>query len=630
MNTFTVDEIKALKREEPEDEQFLRQFNQRSDSRVVPLTPWGPEERLKAFREIGFHPHGLFLPDDDELRKRIKTVVSKLGQIEDADKRLQGYIVLQEKTATFEAREIPGLWTGQQGVARSTARFRLVRWGRRAGKSAYAAAEGVAFAVTRPRSVIWVTASIMDLVERPFTYVVQTVLDLGLKTLAMRDSAQHKLIVLENGSRIEGISLDEPKHAAGAKVDLAICDEAGQMTEAAWTRAIIPPLTDRNGQALLIGSPEGDEGFFYEKAEKEQEAGTGTWEIFESPSYDINFFHFPQGINTPVLQDARREMAPIEFLEQFGAIPARGRDRVYIEFKAPVHVGRYGFNPEHPVVLACDPSGGVNPYAVVAIQDYGTWFAVIDEYYEKYVTIEAVAPELDRRPWRSNVTAMVVDSALPAEIERWNRLGYPAEAVEKPKVWERIPLHRNALRDPLRFYHLHQQLIAEVLTDEFGVEKLEDLREDEQAVALLKLEERLSDERIKQRQIEALRFCSRMFINETCTWTIWEHKHYKYDPKTRSINRNGKEAPLDSQNHICDSLGYFLWQYKRFDDAFVQGDYSYIIPAGTPRYHAQEDPLPPTGDDEPIGVDRQRHRGYLQTVRRDFSPKQMRSMLVAS
>lgn len=586
MSSPTIDQTtggnwKRLLEAESDEASFLKADLERAESRLVPFTPYTPEERQKALASIKFHPHGLYLPADHRQAAQLKAVLDRIGDISNdhLDLRLSKYYELQARTEQLQQRGVPGQWTGQQAVVRSPKRFRLVAWARRGGKTSLASAEAVAYALHRPRSVVWLAAPIMDLVARGFDMVVRMLRDLGVSELVHRDSAQAKLVVLENGSRIEGISLENIPSVAGAAVDFAVIDEAAQIDPRAWYRAIVPPLMDRDGQALLISSFEGAEGFFYEKS---REQGSDHWEIFTGASYDLNFFAFPKGIKTPALIQAQKEMPKLEFLEQFGAIPLGVRDRVWPEFRSRVHVGRYGFDAARPIILSADPSGGGSPYAVVAIQDYGEWFKVIDEFYQPYVTTEYVAGELDKRPWRDNVTEVIVDPAHPDEATRWTQLGYPAlGSWEKPQIADRLPLHRNALRDPGRFHELYRILVNQILSDG-GLDENADLDMDprDQYAYYLQVEEMLSDSKMTEEMQLALKKCSRLFINiAACPNTVMEHEKYRY-PKKRQTWLNLKEKPADAYNHCMDAIGYFLWIYKRFDKAFTDGDFSYLAPSG--------------------------------------------------
>lgn len=621
---------RLLEKPEEEENELLRPMQDRALARISIFKPITPEERLEAFSRLGFHPHGIFMPSDWELREKMTRALRVIGDIpnERIDERLAKYYEFQAWTGTLEGK-ISGEWTGQMAVARSRARFRLVAWGRRGGKTLLAAHEALGVAIMRPRSWVWLAAPIMGLVDRGFEMILRLIDDLGLETLMRRNTTQVKVVILKNGAKIEGISLENIMSAAGAAVDFAVVDEAAQVGADAWERAIMPPLADRNGQALLISSYEGEGDFFHTKAlaakAEHEKYGTGSdWETFQGATYDVNFFVAPQGINTPSIIQARREMDPQNFLEQFGAVPAGAKERVYPEFKERVHVGNYPFNPDHPVILAVDPSGGSNPYAIIPVQDYGDRLYVVDEIYESHATFEELDPVIRSRPWAANVTDVVMDSALPAEIERWVQAGWPAFAVfEKPRVEERLPLMRRWLREPARYYLFWRQRINFFLRKEGRKDDSDgDLTPEELRALMTYVEESLNNEKMVDEDMQRLRGCARIFFNQACTNTIFEIKSYKYH-RRRAFNSNFREDPVKANDHAMDAISYMLWHYHRFEITGEDEGSNFVrrvSPGLLPRY------APPEQDDEARAqASRVQHRtGWLSSLRDAYGPENRR------
>ena len=601
----------------------LRAVQERAEAQVAQFTPMTVEDRLAAFRKMGYRPHGIYLPNDEDLRAATRERLQEMGNVEQIDDRLRQYFEMQEDGERLEREGVAGSWTGQIGVARSRAQFRIVAWGRRSGKTNYAAHEAVATMILRPRSTVWCAAPTMKHVSRAFNMVEQILLDLGYTFSVHRNTEQAKLIVLrENGARVEGISLDNTRSAAGMAVDFVAVDEAADVPSNAWYRSIYPTLADRQGQALLISSWEGESNFFFEQTEIAREeasrGGVSDWELFQSASWDINFYQFPQGRRSPRILHAERNTPPEDFLEQFGAIPARAKNVVYPEFKQRIHVGRQGewdFNKDKDVVLTVDPSGGANPYAVLVIQEYDGFSVVIDEFYEAHMTVEEISPILDRRPWRDSVTDVIVDSAMPAEIERWIRLKWPAYPVpDKPKVRERIPFYRNLLRNPLRFHEFYRTKMNELLGEiGLGENADFDMEPERQRAFVIQVEERLSDNNLTDQDIIALRGCSAIFYRSTCVNAIREHRLYVYPPATK--RRKTKEDPVDKHNDALDAVGYYAWTRKRFDLLSGTADQSYIRTVGSVRRPQDL----PRAEDHPSDI-LPRGELFIRSMRERYGP----------
>lgn len=536
------------------------------------------EDRLQWFDRIGFHPHGLYLPDDNEERIALLRRLREAGDIHDLDARIPAYLALQRESAELWVSGVPGRWRGQQAVVRSGKRFRLVAYGRRTGKTYLAANEGACAAKYRPGTHVWAAAPTMDLVGRVFDFIIQILTDSGTPISVLRNSDDEKLIVLENRSTIEGISLhtyNTPRghSAAGAAVDLAIIDEATHISQDAWTRGVIPPLSDRNGQALLLSSWEGEDSYFYKLAKDGE--NKDEWEVFIEESWLSNFYMFPQGRQSPAIVQAEKEMPALDFLEQFGAVPAGARNLVYPQFKELVHVEDVPFDRDKPVIVGIDPSGGANEYAVIVAQDKGETLDFIDEFYAAGVVVEDIKPVLDKRPWRENVTDAVVDSAWPSDIQRWGSAeaggsAWPAYPIsEKPHPWERWPIYRRMLRDPLRFYRFYYEKVAVILAEWGDPRSYADLTPDEQQKVAIEVEELLSDTRLTDPDIMALKACSRIRIDRhACPNFIQEHKTYRYRPPRPG--QQVQDMAVKSHDHLMDASGYLVWQFKRFDDTPLQ------------------------------------------------------------
>lgn len=609
----------------------LRALQDRARAAVTSYQPITPEERFRGFALLGFHPHGLYWPDDPAAKAAVKANLDEIGRIESTDERQSAYLALQAETERQQQEGVVGRWSGQQAVARSTAKFRLVEWGRQSGKTMYAAHEILGIALQRPRIHIWASAPTMLHVSRVFDYLVDLLRDQGIKTSVYRNSAQEKYLQLEdNETVIEGVTLDKPTASAGATLTFALVDEAALITEDAWYTSVLPPLSARDGSALLISSPYGGTGFFAEKiAEAKKEALEkgieSAWEFFHAASWEVNFYRFPQGRQSKFLKNAEREMPWRDFLMSFGAIPLSDQDRIFPEFKDRIHVGDYPYNPDLPVRLGVDPSGGANPYAVLAIQDYQDYIVAIDEIYETHVTAEQIIAQIEQKPWYEGIECAILDSAAgPAEIARWNGLGIRAFSLKnKPEINASLPFIRNLLRDPMRFSLLHRRKVNELLV-EWGMEPDTDdqLDEDQQKTLAIQVEQSLTDEYITPQDLRELADCARLYVSRNCAWTIWEFKNYRAQKRIK-IDMNFGPNPRDYSNHIMDALRYYAWQWHRTPMS-AGGQVSTILPTDGP---LPSIPRPQEGvvQPEPMTEVQFRNKMMLQDLRRrptvTFGPK---------
>lgn len=579
---------------------------QQADARSVSFTPITVEERFRGFKLLNFRPGGLYIPDDKRMADDLRSQLNAIRVIPEKFEREEAYFALQASTGLWEEAGYEGHWTYQMAIAKSSSRFRIAAFGRRAGKTYLAAREALAVAKMRPRSWIWCAGKTADACDRAFQMIVGMLRDSGEydRLTTARNQKHEKLLVLPNGSRIEGMSLNGEVGAAGTAIDYVILDEAEFASADDWQEQIEPVLTDRAGHAFLISSTQKDESWFWEFVEAAREdraAGLESeWEGFTGSAWD-NFFSHPEGRNSKTLRTASRRMDPERFMAIYGGVPSAGRGRIFPAFVRSVHVDeRAEYMPGTEVILVVDPSAGRNQYAVSAWHDLGDMSYCFDEYYETGKIAEEVGASIRRRPWADDVSEVYVDPGWMSEVTRWQQMGFNAYPVvnedaegnptnRKPDIKETIPFVNLMLRDPGRFERMEQDVAQQVL-DEWGWERkavtgknrqmeMQYFNEQGQALdskdkklLLIEVTERLSPSNLTPEQLNELRECARVFWNPRCEHFISEMEHYRWK-KVRGAETEEKEEPRKKENHLVDTARYYAWTKKRhfFGPEFAPG-----------------------------------------------------------
>lgn len=160
------------------------------------------------------------------------------------------------KPATI-AVQLHTLHPGQQRIIAHRARFKIVRCGRRYGKTAlmiYAACR----AALEGKKAGWFAPSNKYALEA-WREIVRRLRPVAEQP-GGRVSEQEKRLELPNGGMVEVWSFDNNDDPArGRSYDLALIDEAGLVGKLAllWEAAIEPTLLDREGGALIVGTPKG-------------------------------------------------------------------------------------------------------------------------------------------------------------------------------------------------------------------------------------------------------------------------------------------------------------------------------------------------------------------------------------
>lgn len=149
----------------------------------------------------------------------------------------------------------------QQQIIDSDARMKVVAAGRRFGKT-YTAITAMAKVARFPnRKVLYVAPSFRMAKQIAWQDLKDQLYD---RRWVKRVNESDLTITLINGSQIMLRSADNPDSIRGIGVDYVVIDEAADIPdlENTWLACIRPTLADREGGALIIGSPKGRDYFY--------------------------------------------------------------------------------------------------------------------------------------------------------------------------------------------------------------------------------------------------------------------------------------------------------------------------------------------------------------------------------
>ncbi len=208
---------------------------------------------------------------------------------------------------------MPKLHPGQREILESDARFKMLACGRRWGKTRLGAAMCIGAAITGQRAW-WVAPS----------YKVARV---GWR-LIYRLAAQMPGAIIRRGDltvrfgtgEVAVRSADNPDSLRGEGLDFVVIDECAFIGESAWSEALRPALSDRQGAAMFISTPSGRNWF---------------WRLWQRGTHghnDYKSWRFPTAANPYIVAseiEAARLSLPdsvfrqeylAEFLENEGAV----------------------------------------------------------------------------------------------------------------------------------------------------------------------------------------------------------------------------------------------------------------------------------------------------------------------
>lgn len=169
----------------------------------------------------------------------------------------------------------PDQW--QKRFLRSKSKRILLNCSRQSGKSTTTAIRALHEAVHSPGSLSLVLAPAERQAKEFFSKVMDFYRILGYRMTAR---SERKLgMVLENGSRIEALPGSERTIRGFSGVSLLILDEAARVPDSLYY-AVRPMLAVTGGALLMLSTPWGKQGVFYEEWSSTGEWGEA-WERYE-------------------------------------------------------------------------------------------------------------------------------------------------------------------------------------------------------------------------------------------------------------------------------------------------------------------------------------------------------------
>ncbi len=258
----------------------------------------------------------------------------------------RGYAQRGEKWGIFRLLGYEPAFAAQRALHESRAPRRVVRFGRRGGKTLAAAVELTAL-LLRPGVRAWVVAPSHDLTERIWREVCRLVCDvLGAQPQRRSDSAPRE-ITLPWGAYLAGKSTMPTAQASllGDSLDAIVWDECALSPGSVWETRLQPNLADREGWALFTSTPEGYNHFYDKWMLTETDPD---WEGFYAPTWANP--HIPP----TVIEEARRQFTPEAFAQAYEGKFTQLAGRVYPEFDEALHVTQLVYDPVLPIYVTFD------------------------------------------------------------------------------------------------------------------------------------------------------------------------------------------------------------------------------------------------------------------------------------
>lgn len=289
------------------------------------------------------------------------------------------------------AQNLLYLHPGQMKVFKTKSRFKVVVAGRRWGKSRLAAVAMIKYAKIKKRLIWYVAPSYRMAKDIMWPVLLEEIPRRWIKKTHETDLS----IMLVNGTRIVLKGADNADSLRGVGIHFLVMDEVQDIDPDAWHKVLRPTLASTGGHALFIGTPKGFNVLYelYTLGQKPENQEAGRWYSWQFETITSPF------IPPEEIEDAKADMDPKSYAQEFLASFLTMSGRVYHSFDRNIHVRKTAFNPNLPIWIGQDFNIDPMSSVVVQPQEDGT-IHVVDEIVLRGSNTEEVCNEIERRYWR--------------------------------------------------------------------------------------------------------------------------------------------------------------------------------------------------------------------------------------
>ena len=283
---------------------------------------------------------------------------------------------------------------GQLEVHSSDARFKVLSAGRRWGKTRLGVNECLDKAA-RGRLAWWVSPSYKtsEVGWRPLRQIARRIPGAEIRLV-------DRMVTLPGGGFVAVRSADNPDSLRGEGLDFVVMDECAFMRREAWTEAIRPALSDRQGTALFISTPKGRNWFWeiYQRGVSGEEG----WQSWTFPTSSNPF------IAKEEIEAAKRDLPDIIFRQEYLAEFVDSNGSVFRRVQEAAVLEPADYQKDRQYVAGVDVASSVD-YTVVTVLDAETKDQVYLDRFNR-VDYPVLINNLEADYHRYHLTSMVVES----------------------------------------------------------------------------------------------------------------------------------------------------------------------------------------------------------------------------
>lgn len=274
----------------------------------------------------------------------------------------------------------------QQEISQSLARFRVVSAGRRFGKTFVSINELAKFS-RFPNRNVWYIAPTYRMCKQIIWDILKA--ELTKVNWIKRTNESDLSILLKNGSKISLRGADNPDSLRGVSLDFVVFDEFAYIDQKAWTEVIRPTLSDRQGSALFITTPNGTSNWAYDLYQRGLDISEHAWESFQYTTI--------QGgrVTAEEIEQARLDLDIRSFNQEYLATFEDYANKIFYAFDRKENVREY-LDPV-PAQIFVGMDFNVGGMSATMFARHGDIIHAFDEIYLPSSNTQEVAEEIRRR-----------------------------------------------------------------------------------------------------------------------------------------------------------------------------------------------------------------------------------------
>jgi hypothetical protein len=196
-------------------------------------------------------------------------------------------------------------------------------------------------------------------------------------------------LLLKNGSKISLRGADNFDSLRGVSLDFIVFDEFAYIDEKAWTEVLRPTLSDRQGKAMFITTPQGSTNWAFDLYQKGKDTTELSWESFQFTTVQGGF------VTEEEVEQARRDLDPRTFRQEYEATFEQYANAIYYAFDRAKHVRQ--FNEQTPGVIYVGLDFNVGGMSATLFHRNGNTIHAFDEVYIVSSNTKELADELTHR-----------------------------------------------------------------------------------------------------------------------------------------------------------------------------------------------------------------------------------------